>query len=103
MHMYTTSIVAKMHKIQFIRKKENIFACEKDGGISENQQFLTAADEVSLRVSKKKKQVKEKEIKQKKKRVKQRNASQAAVTAHLFFTRGNFNKNFVEKNGGSLI
>lgn len=66
MHMYTTSIVAKMHKIQFIRKKENIFACEKDGGISENQQFLTAADEVSLRVSKKKKQVKEKEIKQKK-------------------------------------
>lgn len=52
--MYTTSIVAKMHKIQFIRKKENIFACEKDGGISENQQFLTAADEVSLRVSKKK-------------------------------------------------
>lgn len=62
--MYTTSIVAKMHKIQFIRKKENIFACEKDGGISENQQFLTAADEVSLRVSKKKKQ--EKEIKQKK-------------------------------------
>lgn len=26
MHMYTTSIVAKMHKIQFIRKKENIFA-----------------------------------------------------------------------------
>lgn len=54
MHMYTTSIVAKMHKIQFIRKKENIFACEKDGGISENQQFLTAADEVSLRVSKKK-------------------------------------------------
>lgn len=64
MHMYTTSIVAKMHKIQFIRKKENIFACEKDGGISENQQFLTAADEVSLRVSKKKKQ--EKEIKQKK-------------------------------------
>lgn len=64
MHMYTTSIVAKMHKIQFIRKKENIFACEKDGGISENQQFLTAADEVSLWVSKKKKQ--EKEIKQKK-------------------------------------
>lgn len=54
MHMYTTSIVAKMHKIQFIRKKENIFACEKDGGISENKQFLTAADEVSLRVSKKK-------------------------------------------------
>lgn len=53
MHMYTTSIVAKMHKIQFIRKKENIFACEKDGGISENKQFLTAADEVSLRVSKK--------------------------------------------------
>lgn len=52
--MYTTSIVAKMHKIQFIRKKENIFACEKDGGISENKQFLTAADEVSLRVSKKK-------------------------------------------------
>lgn len=99
--MYTTSIVAKMHKIQFIRKKENIFACEKDGGISENQQFLTAADEVSLWVSKKKKQ--EKEIKQKKKRVKQRNASQAAVTAHLFFTKGNFNKNFVEKNGGSLI
>lgn len=66
MHMYTTSIVAKMHKIQFIRKKENIFACEKDGGISENKQFLTAADEVFLRVSKKKKQVKEKEIKQKK-------------------------------------
>lgn len=65
MHMYTTSIVAKMHKIQFIRKKENIFACEKDGGISENQQFLTAADEVSLRVSKKKKK-QEKEIKQKK-------------------------------------
>lgn len=63
--MYTTSIVAKMHKIQFIRKKENIFACEKDGGISENQQFLTAADEVSLRVSKKKKK-QEKEIKQKK-------------------------------------
>lgn len=54
MHMYTTSIVAKMHKIQFIRKKENIFACEKDDGISENKQFLTAADEVSLRVSKKK-------------------------------------------------
>lgn len=54
MHMYTTSIVAKMHKIQFIRKKENIFACEKDGGISENKQFLTAADEVFLRVSKKK-------------------------------------------------
>lgn len=65
MHMYTTSIVAKMHKIQFIRKKENIFACEKDGGISENKQFLTAADEVFLWVSKKKK-VKEKEIKQKK-------------------------------------
>lgn len=65
MHMYTTSIVAKMHKIQFIRKKENIFACEKDGSISENKQFLTAADEVFLRVSKKK-QVKEKEIKQKK-------------------------------------
>lgn len=54
MHMYTTSIVAKMHKIQFIRKKENIFACEKDGSISENKQFLTAADEVFLRVSKKK-------------------------------------------------
>lgn len=53
--MYTTSIVAKMHKIQFIRKKENIFACEKDGSISENKQFLTAADEVFLRVSKKKK------------------------------------------------
>lgn len=100
MHMYT-SIVAKMHKIQFIRKKENIFACEKDGGISENQQFLTAADEVSLRVSKKKKT--RKRNKTKKKRVKQRNASQAAVTAHLFFTKGNFNKNFVEKNGGSLI
>lgn len=84
MHMYTTSIVAKMHKIQFIRKKENIFACEKDGGISENQQFLTAADEVSLRVSKKKKTSKRKRNKTKQKRVKQRNASQAAVTAHLF-------------------
>lgn len=39
MHMYTTSIVAKMHKIQFIRKKENIFVAEKDSGISENKQF----------------------------------------------------------------
>lgn len=39
MHMYTTSIVAKMHKIQFIRKKENIFAPEKDSSISENKQF----------------------------------------------------------------
>lgn len=63
--MYTTSIVAKMHKIQFIRKKENIFACEKDGGISENQQFLTAADEVSLRVSKKKKTRKRNKTKKK--------------------------------------
>lgn len=37
MHMYTTSIVAKTHKIQFIRKKENIFAPEKDSSISENK------------------------------------------------------------------
>lgn len=43
--MYTTSIVAKMHKIQFIRKKENIFAPEKDSGISESKQFLTVVDE----------------------------------------------------------
>ena len=41
MHMYTTSIVAKMHKIQFIRKKENIFAPERDSGISESKHFLT--------------------------------------------------------------
>lgn len=39
MHMYTTSIVAKMHKIQFIRKKENISVPEKDSGISENKHF----------------------------------------------------------------
>ncbi len=37
MHMYTTSIVAKMHKIQFIRKKGNIFTPEKDSGASENK------------------------------------------------------------------
>lgn len=46
MHMYTTSIVAKMHKIQFIRKKENIFAPEKDSGTSEGKQFLTVVDEM---------------------------------------------------------
>lgn len=43
MHMYTTSVVAKMHKIQFIRggeKKENIFTLEEGGsGISDNKQF----------------------------------------------------------------
>lgn len=75
MHMYTTSIVAKMHKIQFIRKKENIFACEKDGGISENQQFLTAADEVSLRVSKKKKTRKRNKTKKKKSKTAERQPS----------------------------
>lgn len=73
--MYTTSIVAKMHKIQFIRKKENIFACEKDGGISENQQFLTAADEVSLRVSKKKKTRKRNKTKKKKSKTAERQPS----------------------------
>lgn len=52
MHMYTTSIVAKMHKIQFIRKKENIFAPEKDSGISESKQFLTAVVEMFLCFSK---------------------------------------------------
>lgn len=73
--MYTTSIVAKMHKIQFIRKKENIFACEKDGGISENQQFLTAADEVSLRVSKKKKTRKRNKTKKKESKTAERQPS----------------------------
>lgn len=73
--MYTTSIVAKMHKIQFIRKKENIFACEKDGGISENQQFLTAADEVSLRVSKKKKTRKRNKTKKKESKTPERQPS----------------------------
>lgn len=75
MHMYTTSIVAKMHKIQFIRKKENIFACEKDGGISENQQFLTAADEVSLRVSKTKKTRKRNKTKKKESKTAERQPS----------------------------
>lgn len=75
MHMYTTSIVAKMHKIQFIRKKENIFACEKDGGISENQHFLTAADEVSLWVSKKKKTRKRNKTKKKESKTAERQPS----------------------------
>lgn len=39
MHMYTTSIVAKMHKIQFIRKKENIFTLEEDSSMSDNKPF----------------------------------------------------------------
>lgn len=50
--MYTTSIVAKMHKIQFIRKKENIFAPEKESGINENKQFLTVVDKMLLWLSK---------------------------------------------------
>lgn len=51
MHMYTAGIVAKMHKIQFIRKKENISSPEKDSGISENKHFLTVVDEMFRRFS----------------------------------------------------
>lgn len=81
--MYTTSIVAKMHKIQFIRKKENIFAPEKDSGISENKHFLTVVGEMFLWFSK---------VFVK---IKRCNISQAMLTPHLFFTMGDFNKNSV--------
>lgn len=84
MHMYTTVIVAKMHKIQFIRKKENIFPREKDSGISENKQFLTVVDEVFLWVSK--------NLCLKHKTVNYWSTSQAVVTNHLFPTMGAFNK-----------
>lgn len=48
MHMYATSIVGKMHKIHFIRKKENTFVCVKDLGIIENKQFQTTFYEVLI-------------------------------------------------------
>lgn len=88
--MYTTSIVAKMHKIQFIRKKENIFDPEKDSGISENKQFLTVVSFFLFFFCDNK-------------TTKRENISQAELMPRLFFTIGNFNENSVSKNGRSLI
>lgn len=86
MHMYTTSIVAKMHKIQFIRRKGKTFSLvKKASGISENKQFLTVVDVmflcfVSLCSNK---------------TVKHQSISQAVLTPCLFSTEGDFNKNSV--------
>lgn len=44
MHMYAMSAVAKMHKIQFIRRKENIFTLEEDASISDSKTFFTVVD-----------------------------------------------------------